>query len=122
MEQKIEKELAEVLQKLSMEQKKGLCMMFNASNKEAAPQPTTPGVMYAKYDESEIMRLIGMQAMSACSESAVKGIGEILKAYSKDAQKEINIAIDIFLYGYIEGKRAERQKKKATAKPTTVKQ
>ncbi len=74
------------------------------------PMPTSP------YEKNETMRMLGMQAFKnyfGVIKEARKGLDEIAEArphsFAKDAVD------DIFVLGYIYGKRADRARRKRTS-------
>lgn len=72
--------------------------------------------MTTAYERNEIMKLLGRQYSNLLiNEESQEGIYEILEARGMmDYRKYIfDLVIDVFMYGYIRGKQAERQKKKA---------
>lgn len=65
------------------------------------------------YEKNKTMQLLGKQCMVTafwCNDKVRKGIEEI--AESRPYSFTIEAAADIFALGYIEGKRAERAKRK----------
>lgn len=90
--------------------------------------PTTnnyPTEIYNRYDHNETMRILGQQCiMRLWDDAARNGANDILTAYGITkgfkgiSDRLYNMILDLFVFGYISGKRAERARKKATT-PTT---
>ena len=84
-------------------------------------EPTEPEV--PRYERNTTMRLLGKQ-FSPMDSTAQGKINDVVEAYDlaawfrKDTYNIFSYSIDLFNLGVIEGKRKERQNKKATAKPT----
>lgn len=90
---------------------------------EATAKPTTAEKV-EPYTQNDTMRMIGLQNIERYIDNAEvsKGIQDITQARGYKLNSIFDVVFDVFLYGCITGKREERAKKKATAKPTTVKQ
>lgn len=79
-----------------------------------------------RYDENETMKLLGKQyaCTDLCSDGvAYEAMNELLEAYGKTGElvKEgflefFSLTLDVYTLGYINGKRAERAKRKKTIK------
>ena len=67
-----------------------------------------------KYQSSETMRMIGNQYFSKIiMEEQINAIKDIIKAYPNGLTTDT--AIDVFLLGFIYGKREERKKNKGNS-------
>ena len=118
-----EKKLMDVMLSLNEEQQEALYNLITML-KDTKKGEYRPTQRKNPYEHSEIMRLIGKQSIAKYSDNQEigKNIQCITKARGYDLNNIFDVACDLFLYGCITGKREERAKKKATAKPSTVKQ
>lgn len=73
------------------------------------------------YTTGKVMPLIGRQTLDEMwTEEALQGLQEICNSFIKAARKQIPKApvdslIDSYIWGYINGKRAERSRRKRTS-------
>lgn len=68
----------------------------------------------SRYEKNEVMKLLGKQYLNLIvKQEDVTAIEDIWSANLDCKGRMLDVLIDVFIYGYIQGKRAERQKKKA---------
>lgn len=124
------KKLHELICSMNDEQADALCGMveslMNLANKKQKKDPDVqPEPEISPYEKNNTMRMLGNQCIMQY-ENDFQCVYDILEARGmKEAFKRSSnmqgTIIDVFMYGIITGKRAERARKKATTQATKLK-